>query len=126
MNNDNEDMDPFEAFKQPKNKTPPRMRHLALNADGLMFVREHAETIDHLDNDVSLKMALIAFMMYNAEDDEDESISDSSSSTSPMVFRKYSSDSISESDSILHMKTTVIVIAHLLVMKTVTRMKKFW
>ena len=40
MNNDNEDMDPFVAFKQPKNKTPPRMRHLALNADGLMFVRE--------------------------------------------------------------------------------------
>ena len=37
--------------------------------------------------------------MYNVQDDEDESISNSSSSTSSMVFRKYSSDSISDSDS---------------------------
>ena len=96
MNDDNANMDPIVGFRRPKNKTSPRMRHLALNADALRLIRDCTESIDHLENNVSIKMLLIAFMI-NHEEDEEETFSVSSSSKSSLNVTNYFSDSNSES-----------------------------
>ena len=75
MNENNEDIDlvvdPIVGFRRPKNQTQPRMRHLALAAEDLRLVREGADTIDHLENDTSMRMLLITFLMYIGDDEED-------------------------------------------------------
>ena len=96
MNDNNEDIDPvvdpIVCFRRPKNQTQPRMRHLALAAEDLRLVREGADIIDHLENDISMRMLLITFLMYIDDDEEDDSISEFSSSNSSIFMTNLDSD----------------------------------
>ena len=96
MNDNNEDIDPvvdpIVCFRRPKNQTQPRMRHLALLAEDLRLVREGADTIDHIQNDISMRMLLITFLMYINDDEEDDSISEFSSSNSSIFMTNSDSD----------------------------------
>ena len=75
MNDNNEDIDPvvdpIVCFRIPKNQTQPRMQHLALAAEDLRLAREGADTIDHIENDISMRMLLITFLMYIDDNEED-------------------------------------------------------
>lgn len=56
MNDNNENMDPIVGFRR-------SLRHLALNTDTLLLVRDRIKAINQLEDNVTIMMLLIAFVM---------------------------------------------------------------